>query len=193
MKKKIPAIFGGVLSVALLSGLLLFLLPSCANPAENDPVQTTSATVPVAATEQNHSAIIAAQTSMDGTGEIHVYMPWDDLEAKLNALGIPHKRDGYSVACDDGTKFTGTEDWVGDIYLQQTKEGLAFGDTVLKLKQLYPDFTYAEAHYADDEVVKNYHKSFDNNIVASITVSGSEDTDTVLSIGIVYSSGESAD
>jgi len=187
-------------AVLLLLLSLLFLLPGCGELSAKKQAEL--------------NALLASKTNMDGSGEIYIRMPYDDLIAKLDELGVPYtaniKNNLVAGSGPYGYSFSGMEFYLGttpadgvvEIQLVETKEGLKKGDSVEKLRELYPDRLYEQnlnkeegnalyflpgVRVREGWFIERFWQGNDTYMVVSaIEVTGPEPSDTVGDIIIKY-------
>lgn len=173
---------------------------------------------------EENIALVASLTNMDGTGEIRIGMSYVALSATFKKLGIPCRNvEGSLVQAnvirDNYDNHAGTyhfskflESLEPELSLSpdfglavisptQSKEGLTEGDSVEKLKQLYPDYEYLHNPYKETGntpyylsgagvvegwFIKEFWRPNDNLIVSAISVTGPKPSDTVSGIEIKF-------
>jgi hypothetical protein len=67
-----------------------------------------------------------------GTGEINLDLSFDEIKTVLDSYGINYKGEFGYIEFDDGTFYDGEF-----FYMKSTQKGLAVGDSIEKIKQIY--------------------------------------------------------
>jgi len=199
-----------VFAVLLLVPMVLLLF-SCSKPMPRE----------------EYTAKLSSLTNMDGSGEVYIHMPYEELSAKLEAAEIPYRSSGGDGVITVGpsneppvfqydfgdflaklshVQGIASSDNLVYIQMPQSKEGLANGDSVEKLKELYPDYEYLKnpgreaedapyflpAHWRAEPqaiggwFIKEIWKPNGDLIVSAIEASGADLSDIVFNIQIRF-------
>ena len=197
-------------AVLILLSLLLLTLSGCGKTKDRSL--------------EEFMTLMASLTNLDGTGEIYINMPYDKLSNKLDSYSITSRKvENSLIQAVTGGKENAkssfayqfgkllaslhpeqgfsSADGLVQIKMDQSKEGLAKGDNIEKLKQLYPDYVYLQnsnkeagnAPYflrvpveIEGWFIKEFWQSNGNLIVSAIEVSGPAPSDTVSAITIKF-------